>query len=79
MYSIVFSAVNRLRPIIIITFGTTNVVVHNGICFGAGTGVGYRRPRYYYCGAVLRYWVHLAPYPNDSVTNGNRPQNIVSH
>ena len=28
-YSTIFSAVTRIRPIIIITFGTTNVVVHN--------------------------------------------------
>ena len=39
-----FGTVTRIRPIIIITFGTTNVVVLNGITFGAGIGVGYWRP-----------------------------------
>ena len=34
-----FGTVNRIKPIIIITFVTTNVV-HNGITFGAGIGVG---------------------------------------
>ena len=29
-----------MRPIIIITFGTTNIVMHNGITFGAGIGIG---------------------------------------
>ena len=35
--------------------------------------------------AILLQWchakilLHLVPYPNDSITNGNRPQNIVSH
>ena len=37
-------ATTKIRPIIIITFGTTNVVLHNGITFGAdidvGTGIG---------------------------------------
>ena len=29
--------------------------MHNGITFGAGIGVGYRRPRYCYSGAMPRY------------------------
>ena len=33
-----FGAIIRIRPIIIITFGTTNVVVYNGVTFGAGIG-----------------------------------------
>ena len=56
-----FGAVTRIRPIIIITFGTATVVVHNGIFFGADTGVGYQRSQYCYSGAVPRYcyiWYH---------------------
>ena len=34
-----FGAVTKIRPIIIITLGTTNVVFHNGYIFGAGIGV----------------------------------------
>ena len=37
---ITFGAVTRIRPIIIITLGTTNIIAHNGITFGAGIGVG---------------------------------------
>ena len=33
-----YDAVTSIRPIIIITFGSANVVVHNGITFGAGIG-----------------------------------------
>ena len=36
-----FGAVTRIRPIIIITFGTTNVA-HNSITFETGVGVGSR-------------------------------------
>ena len=34
-----FGTVTRIRPIIIITFGTTSVVMHNDITFGADIGV----------------------------------------
>ena len=41
-YSTIFGTVIRIRPIIIITFGSTDLIMHKGITFG----VGYRRPRY---------------------------------
>ena len=39
-YSLSFGTVTMIRLIIIIIFGTTNVVVHKSITFGAGIVVG---------------------------------------
>ena len=36
-YSSGFGGINRIRPIIMITFVYANVVVHKDITFGAGT------------------------------------------
>ena len=77
--AIPFSAVTRIRLIIIITFGATIVVVHKGITFGAGIRVVNHD-----CDVVIvvpcaQDSVPFIPYPNDSVTNGNIPQKIVSH
>ena len=46
--------------------------------FSALISVRYRKLRYCFSGDVIRY-CYVIPYPNDNVTNGNRPQNIVSH
>ena len=85
-YSTAPSTVTTIRPFINITFGTTNVVMLNGITFGACIGVGfgdhnsltvvpYQAQSYIWCGAKIL--LHLVPYPNDGVTTGNQPQNIV--
>ena len=50
-----FDAVTRIRPSNITTFGATNVV-HKGITFGAGIGVGNRKPKYFYSGTMQYIW-----------------------
>ena len=62
----------------IITFGTANVV-HNSICFGAGSSIGSRDRDIVTAQLYLSIVLHFVLYWNDSVTNGNHPQNIVSH
>ena len=47
-------ATTKIRPIIIISFGTS-VVMLNGVTFGAGIGIGS-------CHAKILF--HLLPYPN---------------
>ena len=49
------SAVTRIRPIIIITFDTSNFVVHNGITHGIGISVSHRWQQYCYNQALLLY------------------------
>ena len=56
-----FGAVTRIRSIIIITFGTTNVVVHSGITFSAGISVGTS------IGAQNKYYI-LVAVVNNSIT-----------
>ena len=60
-----FGAVTWIRPIIIITFGSANLALV--LVLGIGD---HDRQRYY-----AKILIHLVPYPNDSVTNGNRAQN----
>ena len=67
-----FATASRIRPIIIITFGTTNVVLQNGITFGIGIIVG-SRDRDIVTEVLSQDIVTFTQ------TNGNRPQNIVSH
>ena len=54
-YRTAFGAITRITLLIIIIFGTANIVAHNGIYFGTGTNLGYRRLRYFYSGVVPRY------------------------
>ena len=62
----VFGTVTKIRPIIIITFGTTNDVVHNGITFGAGIDVSTVI-------GVQNLVLHLGPC-KDSITNRSENQ-----
>ena len=48
--------------------------MHNGITFGVGIGIVSSDHD-----IVTVVLLHLVPYRNDSITNGNRPQNIVTH
>ena len=75
---VIFGTVSKIRPIIIITFGTTDIIVHNGIIFGAGIVVG-SRDRKFVPVVTCQDIVTLMSNLNDSVTNGNRIQNIVLH
>ena len=57
----VFGAITRIRPNIISTFGTTNVVLNNGITFSVGVCIGISD-----CDIVL----HLVTGSSDSTTFG---------
>ena len=68
-----------MRPIIIITFGTTNVVVHNAITFVAGIGIGIGKYAVYLVMVLCQHCIlQIVTGPSDSTTFGARPIDIVT-
>ena len=80
--------VNRIRQILIITFDSTNVLMHNSSTFGASISIGIHDWNFVtvvLCqdivtfSTVPKYDVTFGARPSDCSTNRNQPQRTVSY